>query len=235
MAKLSIEDETLKILREARRKSDAVLVSFSGGRDSLVVMDLCLRVFARVEAFFMQVVPGLETVEGPAIEAAAKFGVKLHLVPHWIAFRLKRYGVYCFDPIERDEWPDIKIRDIYALMIEETGIPIVATGAKRVDSIWRKRYLDSTKGWTEVVNPIVGWSKHEVAAYLTSHKIPLPKGSTGKNELGAEEAKAAGGIDLSKGAVCLLYDRSPEDYAILEAEFPFVGAIIKQREMNRGR
>lgn len=235
MAKLSIEAETLEILNAARRKSDSVLVSFSGGRDSLVVTDLCLRVFDRVEGFFMQVVPGLETVEGPAIEAAARFGMKLHMTPHWIAFRLKRYGIYGFEPREREDWPEIKIRDIYALMIAETGISVIATGAKRVDSIWRKRYLDSTKAWTEVINPVVGWSKHEIAAYLLSHKIPLPQGSTGRSELGAEEAKAAGGIDLSKGAVCLLYDRSPSDYALLEAEFPFVGAIIKQREMSRGR
>lgn len=221
MAKqLTILDETLGILREAREKSSSCLVSFSGGKDSLVVMDLCLRVFDRVEAFFMQLVPGLECVERPAIEAAEKFGVPLHMTPHWIAFRLLKGGMYCFEPQSRDAWPDVKLRDIYTSIIEETGIPLIATGAKRTDSLWRKRHLDSTKGWTEVVNPVVAWSKHEIVSHLTSRGWAVPKGDSGDGA----------GADLSRPAVLWMHDNHPEDFKLLEEHFPFVRSIVMQRE-----
>lgn len=227
MAKqLSIVDETLSILRDARERSDSVLVSFSGGKDSLVVMDMCLRVFKRVEAFFMYLVPGLECVERPAMEAAARFGVKLHMTPHWISFRLLQSGVFCFNPPSRDDWPDVKLRDVYTMLREDTGIPLIATGAKRADSLWRKRHLDSTKGWTEVINPVVAWSKHEIVAHLTARGIPLPpKGDSGDGA----------GADLSTPAVLWMHDHHHDDYKLLEEHFPFVGAIVKRREMLRGR
>lgn len=221
--KLSILDETLSILKAAREKTDACMVSFSGGKDSLVVLDLALRVFPRVEAFFMYLVPGLECVERPAIEAAARFGVKLHMYPHWIGFRLRKHGLYGWH--DQEDLPDIKLRDIYTTVIEETGIPLIAVGAKRVDSLWRKRHLDSTKGWTEVINPIVAWSKHEVISHLVSRGITIPKGDSGDGS----------GADLSHPSVLWMYDHHPEDFKLLEETFPFVGAIVERRRIASDR
>jgi len=214
-------EETTELLRSARAKSDSVLVSFSGGKDSLVVMDLCVRTFARVEAFFMQWVPGLRCVEEPAIAGAARFGVELHMVPHWAALRCLKHGVYCFNGPERDYWPDAKLRDIYAMVIHDTGIPLIATGAKRRDGLWRKRNLDSTKGWCEVITPVVGWSNADVAAHLVARKIPVPRG---------DRADGAG-ADLSKPSILWMHDNHPEDFAILEEYFPFARAVVEQRRM----
>lgn len=218
---MKIVDETLQILKEARKRSGSVLVSFSGGKDSLVVMDLCVRTFDRVEAFFMQWVPGIQCVEAPAIESAARFGVKLHMTPHWGGMRALKYGVYCFNPNERDMWPDVKLRDIYSIMIEETGIPLIAMGGKRKDGLWRRRNLDSTKNWGEVITPIVGWSNHEVAAHLVSRGIPIPKG----------DSTDGSGVDLSRPSVLWLHDHHPDDFAVLETHFPFVRAIVEQRRL----
>jgi phosphoadenosine phosphosulfate reductase len=218
---LKIIEETLKILREASERSDSVLVSFSGGKDSLVVLDLCLRTFKRVECFFMQWVPGIRCVEDPVIAGVARFGVKIHMVPHWAGMRALKAGMYCWQPGERDAWPDVKLRDVYSLVIEDTGIPLIAMGGKRKDGLWRKRNLDSTKGWTEVVTPIVGWSNHEVAAHLVSRGIPVPKG----------DSKDGSGVDLSKPSVLWLHDNHPGDFAVLEAHFPFVRAIVEQRRL----
>lgn len=154
------------------------------------------------------------------MEIAARFGVKLHMVPHWAAMRCLRSGIYCFNGPERDWWPDVKLRDIYAMVIADTGIPLIATGAKRRDGLWRKRNLDSTKGWTEVITPIVGWSNAEVAAHLVSRKIPVPRG----------DRPDGSGVDLSKPSVLWLYREHPEDFAVLEQFFPFVRAIVLQEQ-----
>lgn len=218
---MGVLEETLAILRDARLRSDAVLVSFSGGKDSLVVADLCRRTFDRVEAFFMQWVPGLKCVEDPAIDGAERLGVKLHMVPHWAAMRCLKLGVYCFNGPERDYWPDVKLRDIYAMAMRDTGIEMIATGAKRRDGLWRKRNLDSTKVWGEVITPVVGWSNAEVAAYLVQRKIKVPRG----------DRPDGAGADLSKPSVLWMHDHHPDDFAVLEDYFPFVRAIVEQRNM----
>lgn len=52
-------DETLAALKKYREQHDSVVVSYSGGKDSLCVMELCTRTFPKVEAFIMELVPGL--------------------------------------------------------------------------------------------------------------------------------------------------------------------------------
>ena len=50
-------------VRTAASMSRRVLVSFSGGKDSVVLLDLCAKHFERVDAFFMYHVRGLEFQE----------------------------------------------------------------------------------------------------------------------------------------------------------------------------
>lgn len=45
------------------RVTDAVLVGFSCGKDSIVTLDLCFRHFKRVQPFFMAYVPGMDFQE----------------------------------------------------------------------------------------------------------------------------------------------------------------------------
>src|SRR5690349_13408723 len=72
------------ILERAREAAptDAALVAFSGGKDSCACLALASRVFKRVEAFFMYMVPGLECEEGFAKRIAARYGVELHTYPN---------------------------------------------------------------------------------------------------------------------------------------------------------
>ncbi len=209
--------DTIAALELAKQRSDAALVSFSGGKDSLVVLDMACRTFSRVEAFFMYLVPGVRVVEDVIDESAARFGVTVHRIPHWIAFQALRTGHYC-DPFEG--MPDVALRDIYQRMIEATGVPQVLTGARGTEGVWRRREMKKTGSWSEVIYPIAGWSRMDVLSYLASRDIPLPPA----------RGDEANGIGLSGPNVLWLYDNFREDYERVRAVFPYVEAIIRRRD-----
>lgn len=212
--------ETFAILNRAREQHDACLVSFSAGKDSLCVLDMCVRTFRRVEAYFMYFLPGLEVMEERLDAAKRRWGVVIHQVPHWTTFRSIKYGFYRWPSWKLEDIPDLKLRDIYNLMIAKTGIPIIATGARRGDSLWRKRNLANTAHYTDVIHPLVGWGKADVLGYLGAHKIPLPQSSGGQMT----------GIGFATPDVLWLADNYPRDFKRMCEVYPFVEAIVWRRK-----
>lgn len=53
----------LRTVETAAAITGRVLVSFSGGKDSVVTLDLCVKNFSHVECFFMYQVRGLSFQE----------------------------------------------------------------------------------------------------------------------------------------------------------------------------
>ncbi|RZN30509.1 phosphoadenosine phosphosulfate reductase family protein [Bradyrhizobium sp. Leo121] len=216
---MSIIDEALNDLSKARSISAKALVAYSGGKDSLVVTDLAVRSFESVEGFFMYLVPGLECVERQLEEGRKWFGIKIRLYPHWIAAKYVREGVYCNDWHGNNDLPEWKLNDIYALAMQEAKIPFILTGAKRADSGWRRRFM--TTNYKEAVrNPIAGWHKYDVLAYLRARHIPEPPSS----------GKSATGIDLSTPSLLWLHDTYPDDFKRLCEYFPFAEAVVWRRK-----
>lgn len=76
-------DTAKSALEKACSLSDSVLVAYSDGKDSRVVMDLATRYFKRVEGFYMSFVPYLEYINAGLAQAAKQWGVKIHQFPHW--------------------------------------------------------------------------------------------------------------------------------------------------------
>lgn len=77
--------ETIDALRKIADQHESVIVSYSDGKDSRVVMDLCVRLFRRVEAFFMYFVPGLECEQIGIAQAERRWGVKIRQYPDFRA------------------------------------------------------------------------------------------------------------------------------------------------------
>jgi phosphoadenosine phosphosulfate reductase len=216
---MSLLSDTMSALKSARSISSSALVAYSDGKDSRVVMDLACRTFDHVEGFFMYYVPGLEFLENGLEEAHKRWGVKIHQYPHWSSLNALKYGVFCDAPSERDSLPDLKVFDIYACAMVETGIPIILTGAKRADSGWRRRYMNQNDR-REVINPLAQWTRFDVLAYLRAHGIPLPH----------QSGTISSGIDLMSRELLWMYDNYPKDFAKFCEYFPYAMAVIKRRE-----
>jgi len=211
-------DDTLKQLKEMGRKHPAVLVGYSDGKDSRAVLDLCVRSFSRVEAFFMYLVPGLECVEGGLRWAEQRWGVKIHRIPHWVGSKALRAGAYCNPTLTMDGVPEWKLADCYAQAVQVSGVPLLATGAKASDSMWRKRAMGNWQ--KDMFCPIRTWNKFHVISYLKARAIPVPDSS----------GKSATGVDLSAPSLLWLHDHHPSDFATLERTFPYIRAVVARRD-----
>lgn len=218
---MSILQETQRIFLDAKQRTGGkCIVAFSGGKDSLVVMDLACRIFDQVEGFFMYLIPGLECVEDELAAARQRFNVNIRQYPHWVLQKLIANGAYTSEWFGYDSMPKWSLRDIYAFAIRDIGINCIATGAKKADSSWRRRFMN-TAFFDAVINPIANWHKYDVISYLRAHEIPEPPSS----------GKSATGIDLSIPSLLWLNDNFPRDFARLVKVFPYAQAVIARRDI----
>lgn len=213
-------DEPLRVLQEAAKQHEACVVAYSNGKDSRAVMDMCVRTFRRVEAFFMYLAPGLEVIDNGLAEAEARYGIKIRQYPHWTLIKYLRNGVYCDPWYQLRMLPEWKLRDIYNLARVDAKAGFVVTGAKLSDGAWRRRFIVGTKGWTDVLNPLADWTKHDVYGYLKARNIPIPD-SSGKN---------ATGISLVADELFWLKGNYPEDFERLVSVFKYAEAPLYRKQ-----
>lgn len=213
-------ESTLQALQLARAKTDKILVGYSGGKDSLVVTDICRRVFPTVVGFYMYLVPGLRSIEELLQEGRDRFGIQILQYPHWLISRYLKEGMYCNNHYKHDSIPELALQDVFNLAMMDTGITLVATGAKESDSANRRRLLRWNVGKGTNIYPIQTWHKHDVIGYLKAKEIPLP----------ASSGLATTGIDLSTQELLWLHDHYPDDYERVINVFPYAEAIVRRRE-----
>lgn len=224
---MSVLGDTIRDLEAAGAAHKRVMVSYSGGKDSLAVLDLCMRHFEFVECFFMYLIPGLSCVEIPLQFARETFGVTIHQYPHWLGAKLLRAGVYCDAHWTLDNLPDWKLKDIYGLVAADHSATLIATGAKISDGRWRRQQLAHVEKYGKggdagpvILNPIKGWSTFDVISYLEARKIPLPP----------SDGTKASGVDLSAPSLLWLARDFPEDFKKICAVFPYAEAVIWRKK-----
>lgn len=211
------------ITRAMQLGNGGLLVFLSGGKDSLVILDLAVAAGARVECVFMYMVKGLRCIEDPVDRAIERYpGVPLHKVPHWDLSRALAYGVMC---VAKDNVRILRIGDIERMMRQRTGIDWVASGERSADSFTRTQYVGKVRGFNDKsrhVYPVWNWKTADVIAYLRARKIPLPP-RYGED---SDSLHGTSGFSLAPNSLRWLHRRYPEDFARVEKVFPYVGAVI---------
>lgn len=160
-------------IRTMAAMTNEVIVAFSGGKESCVLLDLCTRFFDRVEAFFMYQVPGMSFQEKTLKWYEDKYSISIKRLPHFGTSRYLRYGVYR----EPDfEVPIIGMNDIYDFMRDRTGVYWIAAGERCADSIWRNAMIKHSGSIDETRGrffPLAYWNKKETLEYIRVKKLYL--------------------------------------------------------------
>lgn len=209
---------SLTILRAAAERHDSVLVSYSGGKDSLIVMDLCVRTFTTVSAFFMAFLPGLRyNAEVMARFSARWPDVPIREYPHWLTRNLLYWAPWSDPSYRMDDLPRWDLKDVYAAARAETGIRLIAFGGKRNDGVWRNRTMTAKLRHDDaLIAPLVEWTKYDVVAYCARQALPVMT-SDGRN---------ASGVDLSERSLRWLKVEYPDDFEKVCEVFPYAEASL---------
>lgn len=201
--------------------TDSVIVGFSGGKDSIVTLDLCFKYFKRVVPFFMYLVPDLEFQENMLKRYEERYETEIIRIPHFECSEFLKYGSFTlFDP----DVDIVKINDTYEYLRQKTGIHWIAAGERCADSIVRNAMIKKS-GSIDYKRgrfyPIAYWKKNEVLQYIKYKKLYI---SPEQKKLGFSFRSLAG-CELA-----VIKEHYPKDYEKILKVYPFAGAGVERFE-----
>ncbi len=209
-------------IKTQSKVTDSVLVGFSGGKESVVVMDLCFRYFKKVQPFFMYICPNLSFQERTIAWYEKKYQTEIIRIPHMDVSEYFHYG--SFRPGD-ETFPIVSINDIYHYLRLQSDIWWIAAGERINDSIVRRAMMkksgtiDTQRGR---IYPVALWRKKEVIDYIKFHNLYLGADS---RKLGFS-FKSLWGKELS-----MLKQHFPEDYEKVLRQYPFAEAGVRRYEL----
>lgn len=196
-----------------------ILTSYSGGKDSLAVLQLCLEAGFECQAFFMYFLPGLECEEKLIRVAEKQLGVKVWRYQHPDNVMYLKYGMYCDITKQALALPNLRIPDIENKAREDSGIRWIASGHRKMDSLERRAMLSqcNMRDYAgQRLYPIGEWSEKEVYQYLRHRKLPVP------HKFGGGQTSGINLLYVQR--ILWLKDNYPEDYAKILRVFPYIQA-----------
>lgn len=207
--------------------ADRFLVALSGGKDSLVSLDLAVKAIGadRVQAFFQYLVPGLRCEEAPIDYAARRYGIPITKVPHWELGRMVKYAVLRPHIAGTQGWRETKLADVEALVRQRTGCDWIVYGHRADESPERRGMLKACDGVDIArrrVYPVRWWKGRDSYAYLRHHHIPVPSMFGGARNAG---------VELTAECLAFLKEHHPDDYAKILEFFPFAEAVLVRAQM----
>lgn len=219
-----------RICEKFRKKYDSVLVGFSGGKESIVTLDLCVRHFPVVVPYHFLAMPWTDLeCKAAGMKALDRHNLRdsLLVFPSSALIKYFRFAYYRhWDGNLFRSFKDAGDKNRLNFVRGETGIDLIATGLRKKDSQSRRRmfarmYAKSQRGVIpNEMMPLRDWTKYDVYAYLKANKYEIP----------ATSGTATFDVDLSNDCILYLHDAWPTDYAKMKSVFPFVEAVIKRRE-----
>lgn len=214
----------LRSIETAAAITDSVLVAFSGGKDSVVTLDLCMNHFAHVEGFFMYQVKGLSFQESIIRYYEDKYGIPIYRVPHFELSTWLRYGLFRAPDFDS---PIVSVKGIYDYMRDGTGIYWIAAGERIADSVWRRAMIKHS-GTIDTVRgrffPIAEWRKQDILSYIRQKRL----------RVGIESAKLGFSFRSLMGRdLSIIKETFPDDYKRICQWFPFVEASIIHYQMRQ--
>jgi sulfate adenylyltransferase subunit 2 len=209
-------------LKAVREQTDEIILFYSGGRDSVVCLDLLAPVFKKVYCAFMYFLPGMDCYT-PYLNWLKKYpNVELIEMQHWNTLQRIRAGMYNHITIGRDKIKLIKLSHCVDLAREKSGCDWVAFGYKKSDGISRNLFIsqtmfDSIDLKLKKFYPISNWSQKNVENYITQKRLIKPVMFKGQR---------TNGIGVNENSLLFLRQHYPNDLQKILEVFPLAGKIL---------
>lgn len=197
---------------------ESCAVAYSGGKDSLVALDLCATYAPGFRAFMMEFLPGMDYTDAVCAPTERRYGIKVHRIIHWGTQYFFRRGAFL--PGYYDI-PAAHMADAMDWARRELQAEWVVTGHKKCDSLQRRGWL--TRAWPNgrnekfrLYSPVMEWSHRDILSHLNRRNIPLI--------VIGEDPEATTGLSLSPRSMHFLRQHFPRDYKRVLEVFPFAVA-----------
>lgn len=219
---MSVILDTIEDVKSQADRHEAVLVALSFGKDSLVVADLCVKNFKRVEAFCMSYVVDLDLTKRWLQFARDRWGLEVKEIEHWGAVRNRARGQWCFPQDIEGKLPNLA--STIAAQKDVFGVKLCATGTRAAESLGRRAGLmrqqrgEKAGAWAGDWHPIAWWRRENVVAYLKQNNLPLD-----------DCDKDMQGWSNDRASILRLHDEHPADYVKWRERFPLVEAVVRHR------
>ena len=166
-------------IKAMAKVTDSVIVAFSGGKESVVTLDLCTRYFKNVKAFFMYIVPDLSFQERTMEWYEKRYQIEIMRIPHMDVCEFYHYG--SFRP-EDPTFPIVSINDIYQYVRLETDTWWIAAGERIDDSIVRRAMMKKIRKYRRSERAFISGFGMEEAGDHGVHQIPQSLFRTGQQK-----------------------------------------------------
>jgi 3'-phosphoadenosine 5'-phosphosulfate sulfotransferase (PAPS reductase)/FAD synthetase len=184
----------------------------------MVVLDMCVNTFKRVEAFMMEFVPGMPMNDERCAYAKSRWGVTVRRgYPDPSGVAALEEGIFCDYPKKKGK--PLHYRQVHELARRDSGVTLVATGHKRSDSMGRRAELLRVEKDPLRLTPLAAWNKADVLGYLKAKNIPLPR----------DEGRNSNAIGLGDKFLLWAYDHSRPDFDRIASVFLYAPALIWRR------
>ena len=204
-------------IKTQARVANSVIVGFSGGKDSIVTLDLCFKYFKTVVPYFMYLVPDLEFQENMLRRYEERYKTEIIRIPHFECSDFLKYGSFTMADWDVDL---VKITDTYEYLRQQTGLYWIAAGERCADSIVRNAMIKKS-GSIDYKRgrfyPLAYWKKNEVLEYIKYRKLYI---SPEQKKLGFSFRSLAG------SELAIIKEHYPADYDRILRVYPFAEAGV---------
>lgn len=214
---------TKQVISEIKKDSDSAIILFSGGKDSIVLLDICAKEFKRIVPIYMYFVPGMGHIEKKMRQFEKIYNIEVLHLPHWA---VSHYHANSYMQVGLNDnaakMPKLRVKDIENLARKKTGIEWVFDGIRVADSMARRMRLKTYRlnaicDESKRAHPLSQWSKADILAYIKKNRLPAPLDYGGK---------MVSGVDITKDSLQTIKDKWPEDYRKIINAFPLADSIL---------